>query len=214
MLLGFAAMRLSFARIKSPMSHAIKKGMNALFCTAVLGLLATDGEAKCLNVALVFAIDGSGSVSAPEYQFQQKAIASALRDPDVLNAMQQAGSVGMSAVFWGSARQSTQETPWMIIDDPTDADQLAHQIETLQRFVTGDTGLAAAMVRSLTKLEELTVCAARRIVNVSGDGRDTGSAPKGLRSIAPAEVRRLANDRDVTINALAISREERDLPRY
>jgi hypothetical protein len=176
--------------------------------------ISSPADAACLDVALVMAIDGSGSVSAPEFRFQQGALASALRDPEVLQAMEQAGTVAMSVVIWGAAEQPTQETPWIIIRDAQQADQLARQVELLPRMVTGDTGLGAAMARSLAKLEELPTCATRKLVNVSGDGRDTSWRPTQGYSSAPAAMKKLAAERGVTINALAISREERDLPVY
>lgn len=187
----------------------------ALFCFAGIALSTWPVQASpCLGVALVMAIDGSGSVSVPEYIMQQHAVASALRDPDVLQAMEHAGGVAMSVIFWGSAGQPTQETQWTIIRDATDADLLAREIEALPRTVAGDTGLGAAMARSLGKLEELPGCAAKKLVNVSGDGRDTSWRPKWGSSSAPGVVKRLATERGVTINALAISREEPDLPEY
>ena len=45
----------------------------------------------CVDVALVLAVDGSGSVDNGEYQFQQQAIARSFRDPEVLAALRRRG---------------------------------------------------------------------------------------------------------------------------
>lgn len=193
----------------------MKAGLAALSFAVYLSVLPLSASAQsCVDVALVMALDGSGSVTATEYRFQQDAVASALRHPEVLKTIEQAGTVAITVIKWGTAEQSTHETPWVVIHNAQDAEQLARKVETMPRRVWGNTGLGAAMARSLVKFEELSMCAERMIVNISGDGRDTSWKPKQSTKPTPAAQKRLAAERNVTINALAISREEPDLLQY
>ena len=53
----------------------------------------------CADVALVLAIDGSGSISDIEFFFQLDATGQALRDPAVVGRMQSVGGVAVAAVL-------------------------------------------------------------------------------------------------------------------
>ncbi|MCX7345170.1 MAG: DUF1194 domain-containing protein, partial [Alphaproteobacteria bacterium] len=143
-------------------------GLTAL-TAQVSNALANNG---CVDVALVLAVDGSGSVNAREYNFQKSAIAASLRDPGVLKAMKRAGTVSMAVVFWGDPERATQSTDAVLISDADDAETLARMVENQSRTVLGNTGLGAGLAAAMDKLATMG-CAYRSIVNVSGDGQET-----------------------------------------
>jgi hypothetical protein len=140
---------------------------------------------KCKDVALVLAVDGSGSVSTEEFYFQQQAIAAALRDREVLEAFARAGTVAVAVLYWGDAEWPVQETGFVSIQDLEDAERLVTAVETMPRRVLGNTGLSMGLSAALDKLETVG-CAHRMVINVSADGTDTISTPRRLRfPIAP-----------------------------
>ena len=169
---------------------------------------------SCIDVALVLAVDSSASVSPGEYRLQQEGIAAAFRDPSVVDAIRQAGSVAVSVVFWGSEGLPKPQSGWVMINGSQDAEQFARIVESMPRKVTGDTGLGAGLLTSLAKLDSLDVCSIRKIINVSGDGEETRALRGKRRSAPPPQVRDLAESKRVEINALAITNEQKDLPQY
>ncbi len=64
------------------------------------------GRKRCLGTALVIAVDGSGSISDEEYQFQKTSIIAALLDVEVLELIRAQGCIAVSVVFWGSAKNA------------------------------------------------------------------------------------------------------------
>jgi len=166
-----------------------------------------------VDLAIVLSVDGSGSIDANEFQHQQQAIVAALRDAAVLQAMQRAGSVAAAVMYWGDADWPVQETEFVFIDGPRDIELLVSAIENMPRQVLGNTGLSSGLAAGLDKLETLQ-CAYKSVINVSGDGSDT-VVPRRKRLVpALREVKARAVAANVTINALVITSEEKDLKSY
>lgn len=171
-------------------------------------------DQACSDVALVLAVDASASVSPSEFLLQKRGIAAAFRDPSVLRAIDQAGKVSVSAVFWGGDKMPKTQSDWVTVDGALRADQFAHTLEIMPRQVTGDTGLGAGMATALAKVMSPDVCAVRRIINVSGDGEESSVVRGQHRSSLPAQVRDLASMAHVEINALSISSDNPGLAQY
>jgi Mg-chelatase subunit ChlD len=169
---------------------------------------------ECLDVALVLAVDASASVSLREFTLQQKGIAQAFRDPAVLDAISMAGRVAVGVIFWGSEGLQKPQSGWVIVENPAGAERFARKVESMPRLVTGDTGLGAGLMAALEKFASLEDCALRRVVNVSGDGEETRVFRRKRASLAPTQVRSIAESQNVEINALAISNEEAGLAEY
>jgi hypothetical protein len=176
--------------------------------------LPAQAEARCLDVALVLAVDGSSSVDGAEYQLQKQGIAEALRDPQVIAAMRQAGDVAVSVIFWGDAGQPHQTIGWIRIADGKDGDRLAERIERMPRAVKGSTGLGSGLVAALDMIADADFCANRAIINVSGDGAETIYRRQTRHVPKPEDARARAEEAGVTINALAISNQEGGLKDY
>jgi hypothetical protein len=169
---------------------------------------------SCLDVALVLSVDASASVTKNEFALQQKGIASAFRDPAVLDAISIAGRVAVSVIFWGSEGLPKPQSRWMIIGNAAAADGFARMVESMPRDVTGDTGLGSGLLAALQKFDSLGECAIRKVVNVSGDGEETRLYRRMRLSPAPSQVRAIADSKNVEINALAILNEEKNLAAY
>jgi hypothetical protein len=183
-----------------------------LFC--LFGFKPVHAEQRCFDVALVFSIDASMSISDEEYRLQILGIASALRSPEVLDALDQAGDVAMAAVVWSSTGIQKSETDWSDITSVEAADLFAMNLEGLPRPMPGDTGLASGLLAALEKYQSLKLCSLRKVINVSGDGEETLAARRPRTSPMPHQVRELADQQGVEINALAIIDSKKGLARY
>jgi hypothetical protein len=167
----------------------------------------------CVDVALVLAVDGSGSVNDDEYEFQKKAIAAAFRDDGVKAALDDAGTVAVSAVFWGDGEFSTQSLDWFLVYRGAGTEAFAHAVEASERIVFGNTDIGNGLWAAMDMLSKDRICAHRSIINVSGDGRETVS-PKHRPTTTLYQARLRAQQMGVTINALAITEDDAELATY
>ena len=167
----------------------------------------------CSDVALVLAVDGSSSIDDEEFAFQKAAISSAFRDSAVIWALQEAGVVAVSAVFWGDALAPSQKIGWFTIADGEGAEAFARQIEGTHRFVFGDTGIGNGIWTALTMLSHPDLCPRTSIIDVSGDGVET-AGPRRSGEISLHRARERAKQMGVRINALVISDDKGGLADY
>jgi hypothetical protein len=187
----------------------------AFLATAALAAPLAPAPASagaCADLALVLAVDTSGSIDDAEHRLQTGGLAAAFRDRDVRDALAAAGTVLVSVMFWSGEREPRDIIPWHRIDGAADAGRLAALLDDRPRRAKGRTDLGAALGVALDLLHEPGLCAERRLINVSGDGRNSGT-PHVWPSPVTGERHRAAA-LGVTINALAILDEHPDLDRY
>ena len=99
-------------------------------CACSLALAAVPAMAcACSDLALVLAVDSSGSVDADEFALQTRGFAAAFRDPAVHHALAAAGVVDVAAVFWSDPGATAEVLPWHRVVTPGDADAFAAAIE-------------------------------------------------------------------------------------
>lgn len=166
------------------------------------------------DLELVLAVDTSGSVDDGEYALQISGIANAFRDPEVLAAIA-AGPLGRIAVtvaFWAESRLPKQSLAWVVIADAAGAAAFADRLEALPRAdPSGGTGIGQGVIYAVRIMEDNGLNGSRRVVDVSGDGRET---PFRYFSVPPEQARAYAASRGVTVNGLAILADEPDLEQY
>ena len=184
------------------------------FCFTLLfgsGVFPFSGAAfSCPDLALVLAIDGSGSIDDVDFALQQAGYAAAFADARVQTALAGAGVVDVAVILWGDEEMTPQVMPWRRIAVPSDAERLAAEIARMRRQVTGDTGIGRGIWTALDLLATDQACAARRIINVSGDGKEShGARPRHRLPLERARQR--AERMGVTINGLAITVAGADL---
>jgi len=178
-----------------------------------LGLLlvaAGQVRADCADLALVLAIDASGSIDAGEFTLQQQGYAQAFRSPRVQAALASAGVVDVGVVLWGDSEFAPQILPWQRLRNASDAERLANQVAAMPRFVTGNTGIGGGVATAIDLLQEPDRCAWRKLVNVSGDGIETLS-PRPRLHVPLRIARERAETANITINALAIETDDPNL---
>jgi Protein of unknown function (DUF1194) len=167
----------------------------------------TAAHARCADLAIVLAVDASGSINAADFALQRLGYALAFADPQVQTALQAAGTVDVALVLWGDSEMSPQIFAWHRITGPDDAAALTASLRYIPRTVTGNTGIGHGVWAALDLLSAPGVCAMRKIINVSGDGVETWS-PRPRAGVPLAAARARAADLGVTINALAITQDQ------
>lgn len=173
--------------------------------TALVLLLATSPARAC-DLALLLAVDVSGSVDAKEYRIQMDGLAHALRDGIVADALiQQQAQVAL--VQWTGASRQSQTIPWTPINTYQDVLVLAERVEGDARIWRNfSTAIGEALVVSRTAFESVNHCV-RKVIDVSGDGVSN-------EGIEPATQRSLLNAANITVNAIAIETDQTDLTAY
>jgi hypothetical protein len=182
-------------------------------CALCLATAAGADNGPCSDVALVLAIDSSGSIDATEFALQAHGLGAAFRAPAVHRALAAAGVVDVAAIFWADPGAGVQLVPWHRIGTPSEAQDFAVMVEGTERRIGGDTGIGEGIQAALRLLKEHLGCTARAVVDVSGDGR-TSNGPSRRGDRVLAEARASAAAAGVMINALAIADAEDGLAGY
>lgn len=193
--------------------------MRALLLLVLIVLLPSSAAAEPVDLELVLAVDASGSVSDEEFALQLGGIAAAFRDPVVQEAAVSGaeGRIAVSLLIWADARTRKAESAWMLIDGFEAAEAFAAlteaQLARRGAFLgTTGTGIGAALHHALGMIRRNEFDGTRRIVDISGDGRETPLAFG--EAIALPEARREAQRLNVTVNGLAILTDDPSLDLY
>jgi hypothetical protein len=153
-----------------------------------------------LDLALVLAVDCSSSVDDGDYKLQMQGIAGALRNPALYEAIALGayGRIALALVHWSTSNSQSLAIAWSSIASPADLESVARQAESAERkWQPGGTGLAQAITFSTALLLSLPAEAARRIIDVSGDGEENDGGDV-------SEARTAALAQGITINGLPI----------
>lgn len=165
----------------------------------ILGLAAA--RAQSVDLELVLAADGSGSIDDDELRLQREGWAGALTSPDVLAAINSGliGAIAVAYVEWGGPYSQVTVVDWQIIRDAASAEDFAAKLRTRPRGAVGYNSISNAIDHSVRLVEGNTITGTRKVIDVSGDGPNIGGRP-----LADARADALA--KGFTINALAIRR--------
>lgn len=162
--------------------------------------------ARACDVALLLAVDVSGSVSREEYRTQMQGLADGLRDGAVSEALV-AGEAMLSVVQWtGSSRQEVT-VPWTEISSFDALEAFASQVEAApRRWRNFSTAIGEALEFSRKQFGAAGSCK-KRIIDISGDG----SSNEGL---TPHEIHARLRTDGITVNALVIEGAEPRMTEY
>jgi len=156
---------------------------------------------EAVDVELVLAADGSGSIDDDELRLQREGYASALQSPDVLNAIRgnQHGALAIAYMEWGGPFSQHLIVEWHVVRDEASAAVFAEKLRTRPRAATGYNSISAAIDFSVNLIETNPQVGDRRVIDVSGDGPNIGGRPV-------TQARDEAVAKNVVINALVIER--------
>lgn len=179
--------------------------MRGIAAVSLLASALAVPAAGC-ELALLFAVDVSGSVDREEYEVQMHGLAEGLRDGVVAEALVR-GEAALALMQWtGSSRQDLS-MPWTRIGSADELEAFAARIETLPRVWTEySTAIGQAMTFGLGVFDAAPACR-RRVMDISSDGRNNEGSE-------PAELRAGMDSLAITVNALVIRGDDDGLPQY
>jgi hypothetical protein len=163
-----------------------------------------------VDLALVLAVDASGSIDDQRWILESQGYAQAFRNPDVLKAIQSGpiGAIAVTLVEWSTQYEKSQVIGWTVVSDATSADQLSGNLAELARVFREQTSIREGLRFGAQLLDKAPYAAARRVIDVSGDGPDNSSGGDYLGTPADAAALRAVRDQivgeGITINGLPI----------
>jgi hypothetical protein len=155
--------------------------------------------AEQVDLLLVLASDVSRSVDTRKFQLQREGYAAALSNPRVIEAVRSGphGRIAICFIEWSGATSQKLVIDWTIVSDAASARKIGDQMLELPRSFADRTSISAGLEFSMNHLEQAPFQAARRTIDVSGDGTNNSG-----RDIASVRDEVLA--KGVTINGLVI----------
>jgi hypothetical protein len=184
------------------------RGAAAFMLSVVIPPVAR--AAPTTDLALVLAVDASGSVSQPRFELQKRGYAAAFRDRRVLNTIRSGGtqSIAVTMFQWTGPRLHIQVVRGGGGKEGASAPSFAAAIEAAPRqLFGGGTSISGAIDYARALLAQVPGEPTRRVIDVSGDGSNNSG-----RSVTLA--RDEAVSAGVGINGLPILSVEPDLDHY
>ncbi len=166
---------------------------------AAMGVLPAVAEQ--VDVELVLAADGSGSIDADELALQRRGYAQAITSPEVLSAIRGGliGSIAITYVEWGGPASQHTIVDWHVVRDAPSAAVFAEKVISSPREAFGYNSISAAIAYSADRIRTNDYDGLAKVIDVSGDGPQIGGPPL-------AETRAAALGEGITINGLVIRR--------
>src|SRR5579864_8622470 len=161
-------------------------------------------------LALVLAVDASGSVNNRRFELQKEGYAAAFRNPKVLNSIRSlmTQSIAVTMMQWTGPRLHVVVVDWMLVKDEASVNALATAIEAAPRqLFGGGTSISGAVDYSRLLLAQCPCNPVRRVIDISGDGSNNSGRPV-------TQARDEAVHDGVGINGLPILSIEPFLDRY
>jgi hypothetical protein len=175
-----------------------------LLLAAVLVLAAAPGvRAETVDTALVLALDVSLSVDEHEYALQRDGIATAFESPALMAAV--AGgknhAIDVLVLEWSDPEIQVVTVGWTRVSDTASANAFAAKVRATHRSSQGLTAIGNGLMAAGAAFERLPDEAARRVIDVSGDGMANIGVPC-------SEARDALLAKGITINGLVMINDE------
>lgn len=179
--------------------------MQLSFVTPAMGQTA-----QPVAIELVLALDSSASVDRHEFQLQLDGLAIAFKDEEVLRAVDTLKPLGaaIAVVQWGGPGETRIVLPTTLLEGRRDAKAFGFRIGLIRRWLrASSTSIATAIDDSRLLIEANAFDGQRKVIDVSGDGRDNGGA-----NLKRARARAKASN--ITINGLPVMADDETLDAY
>jgi hypothetical protein len=176
------------------------------FLLAVLATILFVGPAiaaEQVDLLLVLASDVSRSVDAAKFKLQRDGYVAAISNPRVIEAIKSGphGRIAICFIEWSGVGAQKVVIDWTVIDGTKAAQDFASQLDEAQRSFADRTSISGGIDFAMAQLEHAPFQAARRTIDVSGDGTNNSG-----RDVTAARDEALAQG--VTINGLVILSEQ------
>ena len=179
----------------------MRKALAMIVLAVLAPLMASVNRAASepVDLLLVLAADVSRSVDAVKFQLQRDGYAAAFSDPRVVDAIRSGthGRIAVAFVEWSGIASQRLMIDWMTISDAASGREFGTRVLEAPRPFAERTSISAAIDFSLAQFKHAPFEAARRTIDVSGDG--TNNSGRDVRS-----ARDEALAQNVTINGLVI----------
>lgn len=187
------------------------RAKDLLACALALGLgfVSASARARPVDVALVLAIDVSGSVDESRFQLQRAGYAAAFAASDIADAVASGENhaIAVTLVEWSGATNQKQMIGWTVISNAASAAEFAQAVAQTPRAFADLTSISGAIDYAADLLRHCPFQAARSVIDVSGDGsNNNGREADEARDDAVAA--------RITINGLPILTENWNLDDY
>ncbi len=152
------------------------------------------------KLALVLALDVSGSVDQNEYRLQTRSLAQAFRSEEIITAITFPGNQAIAAtvIQWSGDPHQLQVIPWTVLRDADAITAFANRIDTVPRaFKPYSTAIGNALTYSAGLFQNNPFTCDRQVIDVSGDGPNNEG-----EDVEPARNRVVSTG--ITVNGLAI----------
>ncbi len=169
---------------------------------STLVLAGAARAAEDVDLLLVLSSDVSRSVDTRKFQLQREGYAAALSNPRVIDAIRSGphGKIAICFVEWSGATSLKLVIDWTVVSDAASARKIGDQMLELPRSFADRTSISAGIDFSMAQFERSPYRAARRTIDVAGDGTNNSG-----RDIVTARDEAIA--KGVTINGLVILSE-------
>lgn len=191
----------------------IMRNRLAVLLLAASLVFADAAHGMTTDLEIVLAVDSSGSVDDREYALQLEGIAQGFRDTAVRRAIGSGPlkSIAVNLLVWAEPQVPKDTTGWFVISSDADAERFAATVESFPRRQSGSTAIGEGIAGALRAIAGNDIVAARAVVDVSGDGRESVAREF---TVLVDQARTMAMSRGVVINGLAIQNEVSDLADY
>jgi Protein of unknown function (DUF1194) len=138
----------------------------------VLTPISSPQAAEQVDLLLVLSSDVSRSVDHPKFLLQREGYASAISDPQVLEAIKSGPHQRIAVCFveWSGFGAQKLVIDWALIDGAGPARKFGDQLLELPRSFADRTSISGGIEFAVAQLERAPFEAPRRTIDVSGDG--------------------------------------------
>jgi Protein of unknown function (DUF1194) len=164
--------------------------------------LPAAAEGENADLLLVLAADVSRSIDAAKFQLQREGYASAITNPQVLDAINSGpnGRIALCFVEWSGVASQRLVIDWALVGDADSARRFSDGIVEAPRSFADRTAISAGIDFAMEQLERAPFAAKRRAIDVSGDG--TNNSGRDVNAARDEAILK-----GVTINGLVILSE-------
>jgi hypothetical protein len=165
---------------------------------------------SAVDLNLVLALDASGSVDDERFELQKQGYVRAFLNPTVLDAIRSGNeqAIAVTMVQWTGPTLHEVMVPWTVVRDQPSAQAFGAAISAAPRRLSGGgTSVSGAIDFSVMLLNASPYRAARRVIDISGDGSNNLGRPA-------EQARDEAVALGIRINGLPILMVEPDLDQY
>jgi Protein of unknown function (DUF1194) len=155
-----------------------------------------------VDMNLVIAVDISDSIDPDELQLQRKGYIAAFEDPEIVQAIKSGknGRISIAYFEWSDSTDQTLVIDWMIVSDGPTASAFSTKLKLAPVQRGHFTSISSAISYALALLRRSPHEGDRRVIDISGDGRNNDGPPL-------TSAREAALSWNVTINGLPIDNE-------